>query len=228
MVSRLSRIVLDRLTVIEYLKDDFNLTLSNSVLQQNLFQKFTGEYGMNWMNCNSNPFGTSDWRNCNYTSIGKDYESRTQSNVNNIREQIIDLANRTDMQINQLNATQRNTNSEIQRLQYLSIFSFDTLNIREFLIDALDNLQTMHANLLGIDKSLESFSFANFQTYGNNLNQEGFERKLEEAVNVLQVEKQSVEQSNNKLDDQKMRINSMAQKIADRLEQPTHRGERFL
>jgi hypothetical protein len=80
----------------------------------------------------------------------------------------------------------------------------------------------MRTNLFGIDESLEGFSFANFETYGRdvNLDQEGFGRKLEEAINILQMAKQSIEQSNNNLVDQKIRINSIAQKIADRLEQP--------
>jgi tetratricopeptide (TPR) repeat protein len=208
-----------QLDLIEYLKGEFNLTLSNSTLQQNLFERFAGGYGIK---CDYEPFGSNAWQDCNYRSIARDYESRTANIVENIRKQIIELVNKTDIQINQLNTTLSNTNSEIQRLHYLSQFGIDTLNLRTFFIDARDNLQTMRTNLLSIDESLEDFSFANFEGYSSdfNLNQEGFGRKLEEAVNILQIAKQSIEQSNNNLVDQKIRINSIAQKIADRLEQP--------
>jgi hypothetical protein len=207
-----------QLQVMGYLKEEFNLTLSNSTLQQNLFEKFTEEKGMH---CDKFPFGTLNWTKCNFYSVANDYESGTQNIVKNIRKQIFELVNKIDIQINQLNNTISSTNSEIEHLRYLSHFGTNTSNLTSLFIDSKNNLKAMHTYLIDIDQSLDNFSFYQFQGYSTGPRQQEFERKLEGAINTLQIAEQSIEQSKNNILDQKTRINSIAQKITDRLEQPS-------
>jgi hypothetical protein len=207
-----------QLQVIEYLKEQFNLTLSSSTLQQNLFEKFTEEKGIH---CALFPFGTLNWTKCNSSFVANDYENRTQNIVKNIQKQITELVNKVDIQINQLNNTISSTNSDIDHLRYLSHFGINISNLRSFFIDSKNNLTTMHTYLKGINESLNNFSFYQFQGYSTGPTQQEFERKLEVAIHTLQIAEQSIEQSKNNILDQKTRINSIAQKIADRLEQPS-------
>jgi hypothetical protein len=209
-----------QLGVMQYLQEQHNQTLSNSTLQQNLFEKFTGEYGIG--DCDSRSFGTSEWQRCNYDFIIEGFENRTKTVVAGIRQQLLILLQKIDIQTHQLNSTVNNIDIQTKRLDYLQRFDINPLTLRSFFINAKDNIQKMGTNILDIYGSLEDFSFIKFEEYpirkGPNEQEVGL--ILEETINKLQTAKQPIEQSNTNLVNQKTKIDSVAQKIADRLEQP--------
>ena len=207
---------------IRSIQKDFNVTIINSTLLQTLYEGFANKYRFNPC-IYEEKIGTSGWVECSKEFIVKEYQKRTDLEIEPIEDQIKELANETQNQIREINSISDYSYFLNQSPKYFSILQqgYRDSNLIKLLNDSRDSLLSTNKTLYEIQDSLSDFTFFKLKIYTTSPGYFFVARDLEDAMKQLNAIKLSIEVSNNNLMAERLKIDSLAQKIAERLEQPS-------